>query len=203
PQDLPEGVIVVRFWQGNFANIPSAIVVDPQQDEILFIRCLEGKDFFNRTLPSVKVSKNQILDVWDYPDESGNVDARRLEIVTEFGKAKIASFRSPQEIQPPNYDLLRDYLAEKFPGDTSSKANQIKPKTISNLAPGGKTTMRKYVVAPWKILALVLPISILGCTLMGLLWSNQNQTAGMINGALWGFIIGGKLSILALHYNRL
>lgn len=203
PEALPEGVITVRFWTGNLANIPAAIVVDPQQDEILFIRCLEREGFFSRTLPSAKVSKKQVLDVWDYPDESGNVDARRLEIVTELGKAKIPSFRNSKENQPPNYDLLRDYLAHEFPGDSSSSGNQSHPKVFSNLAPSGKTTMRNYIVSPWKIVALVLPVSILGCTLIGFLWSNQNQTAGMINGALWGFIIGGKLSILAMHYNRL
>lgn len=44
PEAMQEGVITVRFWTGNLANISAAIVVDPQQDEILFIRRWEDDD---------------------------------------------------------------------------------------------------------------------------------------------------------------
>jgi hypothetical protein len=89
PSEVPEDVIVVRFWRGILGNTPAAVVVDPQQPEILFINCLGYPNFFDRALPIARVSKDQILDVWDYPS-----DVRGAEVEGSKSRPNSAMHRS-------------------------------------------------------------------------------------------------------------
>jgi hypothetical protein len=199
--DAPEGLIVVRFWRGILGNTPAAVVVDPQQPEILFINCLGYPNFFDRALPIARVSKDQILDVWDYPWDARGSDSRKLEIKTQLGNAQILMTRDSKQVRPENHEKLRDYLAQEYPGDPSARISAGQQRVTSNLAPNGKTTLTEYIVAPWKIIAVVFSLSILVCTC--LVYSfNQNPADYLLMGFMYGTLLGLKLSVVALHYNK-
>jgi hypothetical protein len=175
--------------------------VDPQQPEILFINCLGYPNFFDRALPIARVSKDQILDVWDYPWDARGSDSRKLEIKTQLGNAQILMTRDSKQVRPENHEKLRDYLAQEYPGDPSARISAGQQRVTSNLAPNGKTTLTEYIVAPWKIIAVVFSLSILVCTC--LVYSfNQNPADYLLMGFMYGTLLGLKLSVVALHYNK-
>jgi hypothetical protein len=202
PSEFPEGLIVVRFWRGLLGNTPAAVVVDPKQPEILFINCLGYPNFFDTALPIARVSNDQILDVWDYPSDVRGIDGRRLEIKTRMGNAKIMMMRDSKQVWPENYEMLRDHLAQEFPGDTSARKPADQRHVTSNLAPNGKTTLPQYIVSPWKLAAIFLPITILLCTSIVYFFFNGNDVGKILMGVFIGAILGLKMLAVALFYNR-
>lgn len=200
--DAPEGLIVVRFWRGILGNTPAAVVVDPQQPEILFINCLGYPNFFDRALPIARVSKDQILDVWDYPSDVRGADGRRLEIKTQLGNAQILMTRDSKQVRPENYEKLRDHLAQEFPGEPSARISAGQQRVTSNLAPNGKTTLTEYIVEPWKIVAVIMPLTIFLCTCVVFFFFNPNDIGQILMGVLIGATLGLKMLAVALHYNK-
>jgi hypothetical protein len=130
-------------------NTPAAVVVDPKQPEILFINCLGYPNFFDTALPIARVSNDQILDVWDYPSDVRGIDGRRLEIKTRMGNAKIMMMRDSKQVWPENYEMLRDHLAQEFPGDTSARENlRINDMSLRILLPTAKQLSRNTSSRP-------------------------------------------------------
>lgn len=110
--------------------------------------------------------------------------------------------RDSKQVWPENYEMLRDHLAQEFPGDTSARKPADQRHVTSNLAPNGKTTLPQYIVSPWKLAAIFLPITILLCTSIVYFFFNGNDVGKILMGVFIGAILGLKMLAVALFYNR-
>jgi hypothetical protein len=127
---------------------------------------------------------------------------RRLEIKTQLGNAQILMTRDSKQVRPENYEKLRDYLAQEFPGEPSARISADQQRVTSNLAPNGKTTLTEYIVEPWKIVAVIMPLTIFLCTCVVFFFFNPNDIGQILMGVVLGATLGLKMLAVALHYNK-
>lgn len=106
--ELPEGVFSIRSWIGFFGNIPSAVIVDTNQRELVFIRCL-GSLFpdGNRT-DTHRISINDIR----YVEEEFYYGRRQLTIWTNRGSTVLKS-----DLGHAKYVQLVDFLKANLQED--------------------------------------------------------------------------------------
>lgn len=104
--ELPEGVFSFRFWTGFFGNIPSAFIVDTNQKEFFFIRCLDSH------LPDGTKTNTHRISIHDirYVEEGFYYGRRQLTIWTTRGSVVLKS-----DLSHAKYVRLVDFLKANLP----------------------------------------------------------------------------------------